>query len=379
MKRRVGLKRTPHTSDGLTRTQAERELQRLILEVKPSLPDRGTVTMSVLGAMYVTHLRQLGRKKATVVAVESVLNIWLVPFFGERDLRSVRKQDVTDLMARMRAGKRSAPRRPGDRRYGRPVSVKTLRNYVGTLSALLTFAANEGMDVPNPVRLVKLPSVEGSEDIRFLTETELWSLTDAVADGPYRQIDRALYLTSAMAGLRQGELCALRWQDVDWTAGRIRVRQNYVLGEIGTPKSRRSSRSVPMADTVGRELDELSKLTGDGELVFPDPLTGGYLDKAAIKRRYRRAARAAKLPDTHKFHDLRHTFGTLCAANGVPMRTLQEWMGHRDFATTQIYADYAPSAHEAALIEQAFGGRGTYRGTTMRESGATERTPGPVK
>ncbi len=43
-------------------------------------------------------------------------------------------------------------------------------------------------------------------------------------------------------------------------------------------------------------------------------------------------------------------------AGGVALRTLQEWMGHRDLATTQIYADYAPSAQEAALVEAAFGG-----------------------
>jgi integrase len=41
------------------------------------------------------------------------------------------------------------------------------------------------------------------------------------------------------------------------------------------------------------------------------------------------------------------------ASAGVPMRTLQEWMGHRDFKTTLIYADYAPSAHEAELVERA--------------------------
>jgi integrase len=48
-----------------------------------------------------------------------------------------------------------------------------------------------------------------------------------------------------------------------------------------------------------------------------------------------------------RFHDLRHTFGTRMAAAGVPVRTLQEWMGHRDFATTLVYADHSPSAREA--------------------------------
>jgi site-specific recombinase XerD len=49
------------------------------------------------------------------------------------------------------------------------------------------------------------------------------------------------------------------------------------------------------------------------------------------------------------------------AGTGVPMRTLQEWMGHRDIETTQRYADYSPSAHESAFVEAAFGSGGSSR------------------
>ena len=55
-----------------------------------------------------------------------------------------------------------------------------------------------------------------------------------------------------------------------------------------------------------------------------------------------------------RFHDLRHTFGTRMAAAGVPMRALQEWMGHRDFKTTLIYADYDPGEDESKLVDEAF-------------------------
>jgi integrase len=160
-----------------------------------------------------------------------------------------------------------------------------------------------------------------------------------------------------MTGLRKGELLALRWKDVDWTAARIRVRQNYVRGEFGTPKSKRSTRSVPMADDVAGELDRLfqgSRWQGDGDLVFAHPTSGGPLPKANVTRRMRSALKVARLDHAHRFHDLRHTFGTRMAAAGVPLRTLQEWMGHRDLATTQIYADYAPSEREADMIAAAF-------------------------
>jgi integrase len=176
-----------------------------------------------------------------------------------------------------------------------------------------------------------------------------------------------------MTGLRQGELLALRWRDVDWTAARIRVRQNWVLGEFGTPKSKRSTRSVPMADEVGGELERLfkwSRWQGDDHLVFAHPATGEPMYKPGVLRRMRKALRAAGLDEAHRFHDLRHTFGTRMAAAGVPMRTLQEWMGHRDLATTQRYADYAPSAREAEMVAAAFA-RATNPSTNLSKSQIT--------
>ncbi len=359
VKRRIGHMRAEGSRDGLTRRQAEAELRRLIAEARPVRVVAGdTLTIGELGHRYLANLERQNRKKATTTAVESVLRVWLEPFFADRDLRRITAQDVQDLMRMMEKGERPGPRAKGDRRYGRGVGAKSIRNYIGCLSALLGFAERKGWLPVNVVRHVELPGKPESVEIRFLEPREVRALADATVDGPYRAIDRALYLTAAMTGLRQGELVALRWRDVDWTAGRVRVRQNYVLGEFGTPKSRRSTRSVPLADEVAGELDRLSRAageaTGDG-LVFADPHMGGPLDKAAILRRFRRALKAAQLEQSHRFHDLRHTFGTRMAAAGVPMRTLQEWMGHRDIETTQRYADYAPSAHEAAFVAAAFG------------------------
>jgi integrase len=279
--------------------------------------------------------------------------VWLLPALGSKTLDSIKANHVEDLMSRMEAGDR--PGRP----RSKPCGAKTVRNYVGTLSAIYHFAmhSRRRWAGSNPCDDVDLPVVEGTEDIHFLEPIEVQALAAAAVEGPYEAIDRAFYITAAMTGLRHGELIALRWLDVDWTASRVRVRQNHVLGEFGTPKSKRSTRSVPMADEVGGELERLfqqSTRQADDDLVFADPHTGEPLSKAADNRRFRRALRAARLDESRRIHDLRHTFGTRCAAAGVPMRTLQEWMGHRDIATTQRYADYAPSTREAELIAAAF-------------------------
>ena len=108
----------------------------------------------------------------------------------------------------------------------------------------------------------------------------------------------------------------------------------------------------------------------DHDLVFAHPATGGPLSKHQNLRRFRRALKAAGLDESHVFHDLRHTFGTQMAAVGTPLRTLEEWMGHRDLTTTQRYADYAPSGRDAELIDAAFG-RGTNGGTNLSESQVT--------
>ncbi len=353
VKRRVGPKRAAGSREGLTRRQAEAALRSLIgsVEVKPRAGE--SLTVAEAAKRYIAAAERRGRKRSTVANVESEARVHLEPFFGERSIDSIRVEDVNDLIAVME---------------GKGRSPKTVRNVVGTLSALLNRYA-----AANACENVELPAVPEQTEIRYLTLEEVDAVVRHARPGMYQALDRVLFLTAAMSGLRKGELLALRWRDVDWTAGRIRVRQNYVRGEFGTPKSKRSTRSVPLADEVGGALERLfkrSRFKGDGDLVFAHPASGEPLPKANVTRRFRKALKAAGLDVSHRFHDLRHTFGTRCAAEGVPPRTLQEWMGHRDLKTTEIYADYAPSAAEGQMIARAFA-RGTNPGTNLSESEGT--------
>ena len=360
IQRGLGFVHSKRRPDGLTRAEAEAALGKLrelvaveraeerAAEAKRAAEEQHR-TLAQVGEALIVAKRAAGRKPSTIEAYSYWLRIHIVDFFGPTAVGEITRDDVSGFAA--------ALERKG-------LAPKSRANALGTLHSLIEFAIDEGWMVgENPVKRIEKPALATTDpDVHFLETEEVEALLRAVPDDPLGRVERVMYLAAAMTGMRQGELFALRWRDVDWTAARVRVRQNYVLGEFGTPKSKRSTRSVPMADDVAAELERLYQATEariarqprDDELVFVDPLTGEPLNKKMVLLRYRRALRAARLDPTHRFHDLRHTFGTQMAAAGVAIRTLQEWMGHRDIQTTMRYADYAPSTHEAELIAAAF-------------------------
>ncbi len=399
--RKLGPIRNPGSRDGLTRKMAEARLRKLMAEVTAT-PLVERITVEEAGERLVKQLIARGRKASTTAGYESYLRVHLAPYFGHKPIADITKDDVEAFIAWS---------------LDNDQSIKSTRNYLGFLHGMFDFGLRKGWVSENPCKAVDKPDVpDQDQDIRFLDQAELDALLAATASPRSRRkpstpervrrvrrlrdrdrmswktiaamlgiaestaiylyrldldetaladalsrVERVLYLTAAMTGMRQGELLALRWIDVDWLAHRVRVRRNFVRGTFGTPKSKRSSRSIPLADQVARELELLfqtSAFQSDEDLVFAHPHTGKPLDRAQLLKRFKAALKRAGVREV-RFHDLRHTFGTRMAAAGVPMRTLQEWMGHRDFKTTLIYADYAPAANEAELVNAAFSSPGS--------------------
>lgn len=355
VKRKLGSVRRPGTRDGLTRTQAEAKLRKVMSEVTTA-PVVERVTVEDAGTRLIDHLEALGRKPSTTQNYRSYLRWHLAPYFGSKALDTITRHDVQAFIEHERESKKAA---------------KSILLYLGLLHSIFDYAQRRDWATVNPCKLVDKPRApERDADVRFLDQVELEALVSAVPTDDLGRVERVMYLTAAMTGMRQGELLALRWSDVDWLAHRVRVRRSFVRGQYGTPKSKRSTRSVPLADRVASELDALSKVTAfaaDSDLVFAHPHTGKPIDRSKLLKRYKAALSRARVREV-RFHDLRHTFGTRMAATGVALRTIQEWMGHRDLTTTQLYADYAPSAHEAELVEAAFAG--TKSGTNLSESQA---------
>lgn len=344
VQRKIGLKREAGGSYGLTRVQAERELRkRMETDLVLATPERKTVTEAA--SLYVDHLEDvMERKRSTIQDYRGYVLGHFRAFFGDTPIDRVDPAKVAAYLKQ----KRSAG-----------LSAKTVQNHLNFLHGVFAYSVKRGWAASNPVAHVDRPKKTRSPHrrIRFLEPAELDKLITAVVDDELGATEAPLYLAAALTGLRQGELLALKWMDVDLVAGRVRVADSFTRGQMDSPKSHRG-RSVPMADRLAGELERhrhRSRYPHEDHLVFCHPTTGNVLDPSKVRKRFRQALQRAEVREI-TFHELRHTFGTQLAAAGVPLRALQEWMGHADAKTTEIYRHYAPDpTNGARIVERAFG------------------------
>jgi integrase len=326
-----------------TKRLAEDWLRRTLDEAR-----RGTLPgMVQTGATFADacaeYLRYIGedrnRKVSTVNDYRSIINTHLLPTFGEE-----RIEDITvGALETFQAG--LAKRIFG----GRPITPRTRNKILNVLHGIFARARKVWGLPLNPAAELERHPGRNSGDIEVFSPEEVHALLRAAGDDH----DAALYATAAFAGLRMGELRALRWRDVDFRRSVIRVRSSYAAGELSVPKSGKV-RSVPMVDEVAQRLAVLGgreRFTGDDDLVFCEE-GGSWLNDDRLRRRYRKSLDAAQLRRL-RFHDLRHTFGSL-AITRADIVEVQAWMGHADIQTTMRYLHYRDRGQAAERLADAF-------------------------
>lgn len=286
---------------------------------------------------------------------ETHVRCYLLPTLGSIVLRKLSATDVERAMARwMKSGR---PTSEGDRRRGRqkhlPASSQTVRHVRATLRRALTGAARDGLVTRNAASGAQPPRLEHRE-IEYLSAEEVGRLLEAVAEMPVRP----LYVTAVATGLRLGELLGLAWADVDFAGGTLRVRRSLGVKagggwELGSPKSAKSRRTVPLAPIA---LDALRaqkvrqaavRLAAgpdweDQDLVFADVL-GRPLSPGQVSHQFGKDLGLAGLAERITFHGLRHSAATLLLSQGIPISTISELLGHTSIGVTaSFYAAIAP-------------------------------------
>ena len=181
-------------------------------------------------------------------------------------------------------------------------------------------------------------------------------------DEPYR----SFCLVALKTGMRQGELFALRWCDVDLVQAVVRVRRSYTGGMLGTPKNR-ERRDVDLISDVVELLTPLRGEWGSGNdtgLAFPATNGTGFLTPSVVLRRHLYPAMArAGIPrvgptqEKRTFHSFRHTFAKRALESVAQITWLSRHLGHSSLkVTTDIYGHWerAERKLQAAKMEGAF-------------------------
>jgi integrase len=354
---RVWTKRSRPPAGYLSRSQAEARLEAILAGDDPHVnlaPSHVTFKGACEERLrYLTYDKQ--RKRSTLADYENVVNHDLLPYFGEETpVEDITTPDVDGFK---------------DHLLGR-VSHRTAQKILVILHGVMARAKRKGWIAVNPCEDAEKVTVKRSEDFNVLSVDQVHALARAASS----ELLRALFLTAAFTGLRMGELLALRWRHVDFANRILHVQRNYVEGEEDTPKSHRR-RTLPLSDQAVFALDILSRReqsTGLDDLVFCDGF-GEHLDDNLVRDEFYAALvraglghlrytgppseqtpKGVKREDAIVFHDLRHTFGTQCAAKGIDLRKIQAWMRHADIQTTMRYLHYVPAHDDAARLTAAF-------------------------
>jgi integrase len=226
------------------------------------------------------------------------------------------------------------------------------------LHKALKAAMVDGLIPRNAAAGLKLPKIT-REEIDPLTEEEARRLLESVRGDRLE----ALYVLALHTGMRQGEILALKWDDVDLEGGILRVRRtltkvgkSYVTGEPKTKKSRRTIRLTTGAVDALRahlvrqleEMEHAGSLYQPGGFVFATE-TGTIINPSNLRNRsLKPLLKAAKLRPV-RFHDLRHTCATLLLSKNVNPKIVSEMLGHASIAITfDIYSHLMPDMQEKA-------------------------------
>ncbi len=274
-------------------------------------------------------------KPSALRGYEQALRLRVLPQLGSWRLSAVTTVAVQDLI---------------DTWVAEGIGASTIRNTLLPLRAIYRRALGRDEVLLNPTRGLALPAYRGRRE-RVARPAEATALLAVLPAG-----DRAVWATALYAGLRRGELRALRWTDIDLEAGLIRVERSWddKTGPI-LPKSRAGRRRVPLGHSL-RSILAAHRLRQPPatELVF-GRTQGRPLPAEALTQRARRIWAANGLTPIG-LHECRHTYASYMIAAGVNIKALSTYMGHSSITMTiDRYGHLLPgNEHEAAQLLETF-------------------------
>lgn len=267
-------------------------------------------------------------KPGTIRTYRYAIRDWWTPRLGHLRLHEVQRRDVQAVIDRMH--------RDG-------CSASMIRNTIDPLRVMFRRAIRADLITRTPCEYLDVPAGRKAPRRAALKAEGVAQLLDALPD-----TDRALWATAFYAGLRRGELRALRWGDVDLDGSVIHVRRSWddVEGEQA-PKSFAGIRDVLVLPQLAQELARHGLDTGrtGDALVFGRTDSEPFARQTA-SRTARETWKAAKLEGV-TLHHARHCAASFMVAAGLDVKSVQTYLGHSDSRITlDLYAHAIPDRHK---------------------------------
>lgn len=262
-------------------------------------------------------------KKSTISAYSLLIENHILPTFGECE--SVYEAEVQEyVFIKLSEG----------------LSQKSIKDILIVLKMILKFGVKNKFTEYTPID-IKFPTQRERQEIEVLSRTNHKKIIDHIQNHfTFRNLGIYICLS---AGMRIGEVCALKWSDIDTDNGVINIRQTiqriYLIDEnqrrtelvLDTPKTKNSIRDIPMTKEMLRLLKPLKKIVNNDFFVLTNEAKP--TEPRTYRNYYKQLMRDLGMPDL-KFHGLRHSFATRCIESNCDYKTVSVLLGHSNISTT---------------------------------------------
>lgn len=243
---------------------------------------------------------------------QSLYNNYIKAFIGGINIKNISHADINNMLLTIKGN---------GKKDGKPYAPQTIKHILILTKRVFNFNIDMGNCETNPAEKVKLEKFDNTR-IAYLLDDEIERIFKYLDSGREWYGDVALIKFALYTGLRRGELFNLIWDNVDLENNRI------TLYDTKGGKNQ----SIILASDAAAVLQSLSRTD---TYVFPSKL-GGKRDD--VKTLWSRMKLAANIRPNIRFHDIRHTFGTIAVSSGIGIDVVQKMMTHKDIKTTQRYA-----------------------------------------
>ena len=329
---------------GKTQAEVKDKLKKAMEDAqKVDFTKRGRYTVGIWMDEWFENVAKIKVRPSSHQTYKGYIDNHIKPSIGNIPLEKLTTMDLQKFYRKLLT--KGRVERIESKEQPKGLSAKTVRNINQVISSAMDLAVAQKIIPANPTNACELPKVEHQEMQTIPAEQLQTFLDEARATGVYE-----MYYIELATGLRRGELLGLKWQDIDWKNGIIKVRRQVtrVDGQIveAPLKTKNSYRAVTISQQAIEVLKEQKRKTND-TYVFPSP-NGGPISPDSVNNMLKRVLERAGIPKV-RFHDLRHTFATIALQNGVDIKTVSGILGHFSAGfTLDTYAHVTTSSQKEA-------------------------------